>query len=310
MHAQSSFLHACRLQNNTMIQYQEGVSYVVALILVSSSIDCQFCHIKPLPSDPCPKQPCFTLSQFAANISFYIQSDTTTLFFQPGNHYLNSELRIGNVLSLRLETSNHSLNTKIICEHSSFFHLYRIPTVHVSRLHFIGCGNSRAETIGQLSIRDTAFYGQGMRNQGTVLELVEITGIIEGSIFQFNVGRNLKNMKVEGSNWKTEKIQTSHVGGAIVVTHSNITITGNTFKGNSAEVGGAIFCELESNVTINNSIFTRNRGYSDNQQCYGGALYCQGGCKVKIYNSTFNKNMGCTSSVSYTHLTLPTIYSV
>ena len=278
-----------------MIQYQEGVSYIVALILVSSSIDGQFCHIKPLPSDPCPKQPCFTLSQFVANISLYLQSDTTTLFFQPGNHYLNSELRIGDVLSLRLETSNRSLNTKIICKHSSFFHLYRIPIVHVSRLHFIGCGRSRAETVGQLLIRDTSFCAQGMRNQGTALELVEITGIIEGSIFQFNVGRNLKNVKVEGSNWRTEKIQTSNVGGAIVVTQSNITIAGSTFKNNSAEVGGAIFCEQESNITIINSIFTQNRGYSDNQQCYGGALYCQGGCRVTIRNSTFNKNMGCSS---------------
>ena len=247
-------------------------------------------YITPSPSDPCPAQPCFTLSQFAANISFYLHSDATTLSFQPGAHNLNSVLRIGDIHYLKLETSSLSLNTKVICKQSPLFYLYRIPTVRISRLDFIGCGGSRAEAIGQLSIGDTCFYGQG--SQGTALELVEVTGIIEGSIFQLNVGGNLKNVIVE--DWMTEKIQTSLVGGAIAVAQSNITIIGSTFKHNSAEVGGALFCELESNITIITSVFEWNRADSIHNQCYGGALFCQGGCSVIINNSTFNKNFMCT----------------
>ena len=40
------------------------------------------------------------------------------------------------------------------------------------------------------------------------------------------------------------------VGGAIVLTSSNINITGSRFEGNSAGVGGVIFSELHSNITI------------------------------------------------------------
>ena len=77
-------------------------------------------------------------------------------------------------------------------------------------------------------------------------------------------------------------------GAAVALTQSDIILIGNTFKQNSAEVGGAaaIFCESYSNITIINSRFEGNHATD-----HGGALYCQSGCimTVQCY-STFNSN--------------------
>ena len=200
-------------------------------------------HVTLSSSDHCPIQPCFTLSKLASNISNYLSSDTTTLLLQPGVHILENCLKISDVLKLIMEKSNLSLHTKIICKQPSAFHLYRIPVVHINGLVFMSCGGSKAEEVGQLLIRGTSFHGQG--SQRTALEVVEVTGVIKDSTFQFhfNTAGNLKNVTVE--EWKTKRIQASHAGGALSVTKSNITIIRSMFKSNGADVGGAVFCELE-----------------------------------------------------------------
>ena len=48
------------------------------------------------------------------------------------------------------------------------------------------------------------------------------------------------------------------VGGAIVSTSSNVTVIKCKLKGNGAEVGGAIFSELQSNFVIINTTFRGN----------------------------------------------------
>ena len=204
---------------------------------------------------------------------------------------LDTAITFSDLLSLKLEKYNLSQSTKVICKKSSMLHFYGILTVQISNLDFFGCGGSRAQAIGQLSIIGTSFNGR--RSQGTALELVEVRGIIEGSTFQFNVVGNLKNVIVE--KWMREKAQLCRVGGALIVEQSNITIIGSWFKRNAAEVGGALFCGLESSIEIINSIFIWNR--ADNlksSQCYGGALFSQGGCKVVIYNCMFNHNFVCS----------------
>ena len=67
---------------------------------------------------------------------------------------------------------------------------------------------------------------------------------------------------------------------------------GSAFKENSAEVGGAIFCETDSKIMIVNSVFKRNHAtsQSNDTNCYGGALYRQSGCTVIIHNCTFHGN--------------------
>ena len=275
-----------------LIKSQEHVLSHLVAILVISGIYCNVWKLTPLSDDPCPAQQCITLSQIATNLSFFQYDDTTVvLTFQAGNHILYSEIRIEHLLSLKLNVSNLSEATSITCKQSSLIHLNGISMVHINNLHFISCGGIRAEAIGHLLIRYTVFSGQG--SQGTALELDAVEGIIEGSMFLFNVVGNLKPVIVE--KWMREIVQTSSAGGAVIVAQSNITIIGSWFKSNSAEVGGAIFCELESSVNIINSTFLWNHATSlKSYPCYGGALFSQGGCKVMFKNCTFKHNFGCS----------------
>lgn len=122
------------------------MSVVLALLVMYSGIDCLVYHILPNPSDPCPTQPCLTLSQFASNTSSYIYlQSSATLTFQLGNHNLSSTFRVDGVSSLQLiATSILPLSANIICDCSSL-DLYNITFVHISRLEFIGCSGNRGE---------------------------------------------------------------------------------------------------------------------------------------------------------------------
>ena len=271
--------------------------YVLALLVfVTSSIHCHtlFYNIIPASSDACPTQPCFTLSEITNSSINISSSNTVTLNFNPGNHILESELRIGDIQSLNLEKSNLSLDTKIICKQTSAFHLYRISMVHISKLVFVSCGGNKVKEIGQILILGTSFHGQG--SSSTALELVKTAGTIEESTFQFhyNTKGNLKNLTVK--YWTWEKIQASHVSGALFVAKSNLTIIRSSFKHNGAEVGGAVFCELESSIAIINSTFSLNQALSSTNQCYGGAILSQERCNMIIINCTFYKNRACTSN--------------
>ena len=162
--------------------------------------------------------------------------------------------------------------------------------MHINKLVFMSCSGNKAEYIDQMLILGTTFRGQG--SQSTALEILGSTGIIEDSSFQlnFNTDSNLKNLTVK--DWTGEKIQTSHAGGALSVTGSNLTIVQSTFKRNGAEVGGALFCELGSTITILNTTFALNQATSSNQ-CYGGAILSRGHCKITVTNCTFYKNRAC-----------------
>ena len=64
------------------------------------------------------------------------------------------------------------------------------------------------------------------------------------------------------------------VGGALTVIHSNLQIDNCLFEGNSANIGGAIYLEANSIITISSSNFTSNyaAGY-DRSPCSGGDLF-------------------------------------
>ena len=119
---------------------------------------------------------------------------------------------------------------------------------------------------------------------------------------------------------KTEVSATA--GGAIVSAHSNVTIIGSVFGGNSAQAGGATFAELQSNITIINSTFVGNQATSlqSHQLCYagGGVLYSNSGSSVTIQDtgSTFEPNvahwlggvMATELLVNFSYHTLSTMY--
>ena len=67
--------------------------------MLSSFVLSDIYHITPLPSDPCPVEHCFTLSQFAGNSTNYLNATNTTLV---GNHSLESQFFFANISTISM----------------------------------------------------------------------------------------------------------------------------------------------------------------------------------------------------------------
>ena len=268
------------------------LSSMLVLFFLFAGNDCWIYHITPSPNNSCPEQPCLTLSEFAANTSSYFHSNTT-LIFLPGNHSLSSDLIMDYMLSFQLSNIQLPWKVYITCEENSRFDMYLIHSVHISGVEFIGCGGNRIELVGNLLIEDTSFHGQD--NSSTALVLVKSIATIKRSSFKSNSMGSLK-LIVSYNNimWKF------NVGGAVIASYSVLTIVDSRFEGNSAVVGGAIFGEMKSNITIINSTFMNNHAVCrpSTLACYGGALYTQAAGIVRIFDSVF-KNNTVTASEAY-----------
>ena len=245
----------------------------------------------PSPDAPCNETElqCLTLSQIANSSSNYIGANMT-LHFLPGEHSLDSTLLIKN--SDSLYASSLDSNVTIACSHSSAsFEFSNISVVHISGLTFTGCTGNKFTNITQLTLEDTKFIGnKDSTINGPALELIESSSkLIRTELSHYYGSRVTPLLCKNGDRWyarddflngwkDNDNIAVSATaGGAIVSTHSNVIINGSVFEGNSAQAGGAIFAEQQSNITIINSTFMGNQAtdIQSYQYCYfgGGVLY-------------------------------------
>ena len=88
------------------ITTQSNLAVIGIILVISIGCDViqfgateKFFHIIASSHDPCPKSPCLTLSQFAANCNVYLDTNST-LIFQPGIHSLHQDLAIANISAL------------------------------------------------------------------------------------------------------------------------------------------------------------------------------------------------------------------
>ena len=259
--------------------------YMLVLFVICSSTNSLIYQISPSSDYPCQAQPCLILSQFASDISTYLLPNTTlALIFQPGNHVLDVTLRIENILSLQLS----SVNTTIVCVQTQI-ELFNISSVYISKLSLFGC-SVRGETISNLFVEDAMFFGRNKRNSALKLNRTT-TAVVNDSAFISNMVGNLNPVTLKIS--KNHTISMAYVGGAILIAQSNVVFIQCLFKKNSAEVGGAIFCEGHSNITVIDTIFEKNyvSGGHNATVCYGGAVYGQHDCYLKLENDTFDSNL-------------------
>ena len=87
-----------------------AVLWIIAIVCITASAETYY--VNPSSSNTtCPEEgvPCYTLSQYASKPNDYFASNTS-LILLPGNHSLDSELRINNItfLSVSLVSSNQS----------------------------------------------------------------------------------------------------------------------------------------------------------------------------------------------------------
>ena len=145
---------------------------VVSLFFCSQLVTGEVYHIVTSSSDLCPVQPCLTLSQFAANYSNTsnhsdnLNSNTTTLKFQPGNHTLQVKLKLSNVSSLFM-LSNSSAT--VTCKLSTHIYLWYISHVRIENLQFIGCGNNSVKSVGHFVLKDTTFKGDDISGAALIV---------------------------------------------------------------------------------------------------------------------------------------------
>ena len=239
------------------------------IILVTSCISAEHYYIVPnYSTTQCQNYTagtCFTLEDFASNISHLDLSNHFALSFLPGEHLLTERLTITGPQNITLNgqnSSNSSMYT-IKCQGTSGFEFIDIQSLNIEYLNFAGCGN--VSSGGAISInRVDMFLVKGCHfidnhvtfQGGAVLVNNTVTMYIEDSLFN--------NNSALGSSY-SQYIY----GGAISVVKGSIFTNNSTYMNNSASVGGAI-CVLSGNI------YSTNDHYINNSAYWGGAVYTNG----------------------------------
>ena len=204
-------------------------------------------HITPSQdASSCPLQSCMDLSELAATIDFSSENGTNiTLLFLPGNHGLDCELVLTNSKNIYITKASSNETVCIECnDKTGRVVISNVTEVLFEGLLFVGCGgNILFSMVDNFKIISCAF--KGVAGGSTALILNGTTAIINMCIFINNT---------DGTEWWLDYAY-HKVGGAIIVSNSNVWVNGTQFEGNSAELGGALFIERGSYVSIQNSLF-------------------------------------------------------
>jgi predicted outer membrane repeat protein len=201
-----------------------------------------------------------TLSEFAANSSNYLHSNTTLVFLS-GTHNLSTvNLSLSNVNSFIMKSNNSTAQIK--CTSSSRIHFNQSQYIHIANLEFIGCGGNQIVFVEEFVILDASFKGQ--KNSETALEITETTAKIIDSTFAYNTKGSYRCVIFYHPYGCSDD---GFVGGALIAINSTINISHSRFEYNRADFGGAIFVEY-SIITVSGSVFISN-----NATIQGGGLY-------------------------------------
>ena len=236
------------------------VIVVVHVNLLSSTLDGKTTlYITPSLSNHCHTEPCLTLSQFAQNSSRWL-SLNTTLIFLAGNHTLDTVLFISNISNFSMLTTSTSEGTQyvfIVCKDHAHLIFDLADDLWINGLKFIGCGSNRFTSVKNFMIDNSTFQGQN--GSGTALDIADTNLTIVNSSFVSNrVGTCVEIFDVA-----IKSNVSIRIGGAIVVSTSNINIIKCNFLENSAKMGGAMYIDDFSDVSIVNSTFLNNQATID-----------------------------------------------
>ena len=300
---------------------------LVFLLVGAVSAQTTVHYITPLPDIPCPEDPCLTLSQFAANSRKY--TGQISLVFLPGNHTLNRELVLSGADNFSMK-SQDSESVMIECmSPNERFIVNETTFAAIKGLHFIGCGGNTVTRVEELVVEDTIFQGVEGEGRGTALVLNEVnfTKIRECSFISNTPGNNSERHRAgefitdPDILWflGLEEDDLVSVGGVLLTTSSNVSVTNTKFDSNEAEIGGVllayksiisisqctysnnraryggVMATVESSVDIDNSIFSKNVA-ATHEHSIGGVMYTSGG-SFNITSSTFNNNSAAYGGV-------------
>ena len=252
-------------------------------------------YITPSLRTPCPIEHCLTLSQFANDSS--LGSFYTTLIILQGNHTLDASVNVKNISKLVIHSSS-SVPSLVICQdNETSLRLERIGEVWIRGLKFVGCGNNKVLLVNQLTIEYTTFLGQNC--SGTALEIVETNATILHSCFDSNTVGSYRGPLTMPGLKDDQNLTTvsTYIGGALIATKSSVKVVNSSFVKNHAALGGAIFSQSGSNITMINNTLSENCACLEiSGPCFGGALYSAGNsagtskAQLVIISCTFSYN--------------------
>ena len=239
---------------------------------------------------------CLDLSVLAAETSSYFDTNTnTTLIFQQGNHFLNSEFSVSGENLLLLSNNQTFESVNITCSDNTGLSFTNISQLTISGLNFVGCSATIGQ-VDQFTVGDSNFDGENVNSSALELNQTNIN-ILGSSFTSYTVGTYQKYVQfLDEINHPYSLVYVlsddARIGGALMVTNSNLTINDSFFANNSAQLGGAIFVGQGSSVNVNNCTFVGNSATNctDDDRCIGGALFIDNACTVTAQNSTFENN--------------------
>ena len=242
-----------------MAQYNCIIKVVLVLIACYDLAKCRK-YIISSSLETCNEEAsdCLTLSQFGANSSQYLDSDTT-LTLMEGNHSLNSHLSVRDTASF----SMLSLHDLIITGENSLICFHNVSNIGLYNLKLRGC---RLE----ISTKTMSNF---------LLSNVEVTNF------------TLRLFRTNASIFRAifSQITVFAEDAIIAARESNVTITESLFDANSLshDESVIVYNAFASEITVNSSTFKDNKASGEDSRIIFNEYSSHG---VIIYNSTFYKN--------------------
>ena len=250
-------------------------------------------HIVPqISTYRCPVDSCLTLSQFIQNFSTNVALNTT-LSISEGKHdlyrYVLSASNITAFVMKSANNTNYTSNPVITCTGQANFEFTNISVLHLSGLKFERCNNNIFQSVHNLTIEKSTFT-----NSKSPITLANSKATLIGTNFYFNSGTYTSNSKLLQrlpDHDIPDLALIASLGGALIVAHSIITVENCDFVGNTANLGGAIYSEINSSIKIMDSSFTENHANGCSSiYCAGGAILIDERVTMIVSNTIFYNN--------------------
>ena len=287
---------------------------MLLLILVPNCISAEHYHIVPNDStSQCQNYSagtCFTLAEFASNITHLDLSNHLTLSFFPGEHLLTERLTINGPQNITLTGQNSSNSSTIKCQGTSGFEFGHIQSLNIEYLEFTGCGNvsyggaTYINRVDMFLIKGCHFVDNHVTLEGgAILVNNTVTMNIEASVFNNNSGSEVGNAGGaicvdNGSIFTINTIymnNNAYVGGAIYIASGNISSTSDYYINNSADrAGGAIY-------VYSGKISSTSDQYINNSAGRGGAILVFSGDISSTSDQYINNNAGNNGGAIYVY---------
>ena len=286
---------------------------LLLLLILANCISAEHYHIVPNDStSQCQRYnagTCFTLAEFASNISHLDQSNNLTLSFLPGEHLLTKRLAVTGPQNIALTGQNSSNSSIIKCQGTSGFQFGDIQSLNIEYLEFTGCGNVSyggaisINTVDMFLVSGCHFVDNHVTLAGgAILVNNTVTMNIEASVFNNNSASGLGNETyavgaisvINGSIFTINSIymnNNAYVGGAIYIESGNITSTSDQYINNSAGYGGAIFVD-------SGDISSTSDHYMNNRAGFGGAICVRSGNISSSSDQYMNNRAGFGGAIN------------